>query len=166
MMKVCSCRRRKLRLKVTGGFLSGVSRIRPRPELPHLWAWSRENDRLGVPTVRSRSNARPESRPGAASRESVIRRSQWCACVAVGRRRQLRCTCDGDDVDVEAASCAWRATGRAPLQQRWLPLTARLAEALREHLAAFRFSGSPWVFHHRAVHGKRKKDQRQQSAAL
>jgi integrase len=31
---------------------------------------------------------------------------------------------------------------------RHVPLTPRLAAALREHFAAYRFAGSPWIFHH------------------
>lgn len=33
-------------------------------------------------------------------------------------------------------------------KSRWTPITPRLDSALRDHLAAFRFAGSPWVFHH------------------
>lgn len=33
-------------------------------------------------------------------------------------------------------------------KSRWVPMTPRLAAAMREHFAAYRFGGSPWVFHH------------------
>ena len=34
---------------------------------------------------------------------------------------------------------------------RWVPMTDRLRDAFRCHFARFRFSGSPWVFHHLVV---------------
>ncbi len=33
-------------------------------------------------------------------------------------------------------------------RSRHVPLTDRLKQALKEHFAAYRFGGSPWVFHH------------------
>ena len=31
---------------------------------------------------------------------------------------------------------------------RWVPMTPRLRQAMKEHFARYRFGGSPWVFHH------------------
>ncbi|HUF68150.1 MAG TPA: site-specific integrase [Longimicrobiales bacterium] len=40
---------------------------------------------------------------------------------------------------------------------RRVPMTARLRDAMRAHFAAYRFAGSPWLFHHvrRAGHAER-----------
>jgi len=35
-------------------------------------------------------------------------------------------------------------------ESRYVPMTQRLRDALRDHCARFRFAGSPWVFHHLA----------------
>lgn len=56
------------------------------------------------------------------------------------------------DVDLEAGYLRVRSergghrtkTGKS----RSVPISPRLAVALREHFVRFRFSGSPWVFHH------------------
>lgn len=38
-------------------------------------------------------------------------------------------------------------TGR----QRFVPMSSRLATAMRAHFSAFRFAGSPWIFHHQTT---------------
>jgi integrase len=45
-------------------------------------------------------------------------------------------------------------------RSRRVPLTARLMEALRDHFAVYRFSGSPWVFHHVRRQGHAKAGER------
>lgn len=32
--------------------------------------------------------------------------------------------------------------------ERWVPMTPRLRQEMKEHFARYRFDGSPWVFHH------------------
>lgn len=69
-----------------------------------------------------------------------------------------------EDIDLDAGF-VWIASGRDGHRTksgkgRWMPITPSLDAALREHLAAFRFAGSPWVFHHRIDHGTRKKGAR------
>lgn len=48
-------------------------------------------------------------------------------------------------------------------RSRRVPLTGRLREALREHFAAYRFSGSAWVFHHIRRQGHAERGERLRS---
>lgn len=47
-------------------------------------------------------------------------------------------------------------TGR----QRFAPMSARLAAALREHFSRSRFAGSPWIFHHATTRRRYKAGER------
>ena len=63
-------------------------------------------------------------------------------------RKRLRIVCGRDGHRTK--------TGKS----RTLPLTDRLTAALKEHAAAFRFSGSPWVFHHVTTQRQHEKGAR------
>lgn len=56
-----------------------------------------------------------------------------------------------EDVDLDAGFL-WIASRNGARtksgKRRWVPLTPRLHTALREHFARYRFTGSPWLFHH------------------
>ena len=56
-----------------------------------------------------------------------------------------------EDVDLEQGFL-WIASGAAHRTKsgkgRWVPMTPKLVAAYRAHFAAYRFAGSPWVFHH------------------
>ncbi|MDB4914765.1 MAG: Mobile element protein [Gemmatimonadetes bacterium] len=45
-------------------------------------------------------------------------------------------------------------------KSHWTPITQRLDAALRRHFAAFRFAGSPWLFHHTTAQARRTKGDR------
>lgn len=45
-------------------------------------------------------------------------------------------------------------------KSRRVPVTARLLEALRDHFVAYRFGGSPWVFHHVRRNGHAERGER------
>jgi integrase/recombinase XerD len=86
----------------------------------------------------------------------------------------LRCDSEAlrlrwEDVDLEEGFL-WVASGRADAggerhrtksgKGRWVPITPRLATALKDHFAAFRFGGSPWVFHHERARRQAKAGDR------
>ena len=86
----------------------------------------------------------------------------------------LRCESEAlrlrwEDVDF-AAGFLWIASGRGGHRTksgkgRWVPMTARLKSAMRDHAARYRMAiyaegRSPWVFHHETTHRRFRAGQR------
>ena len=82
----------------------------------------------------------------------------------------LRCESEAlrlrwEDVDLEQGFL-WIASGRDGHRTkggkgRWVPMTGRLAAAMRAHFAAFRLAGrSPWVLHHVVTRARQRAGDR------
>src|SRR5206468_2408391 len=74
-----------------------------------------------------------------------------------------------EDVDLDG-NYLWIASGRGGHRTksgagRWIPMTPRLASAMRDHFASYRlamYSGtrSPWVFHHERTFRRHRAGER------